>query len=82
MVLIIPVFPLQCRIYVCCLVCVTHAEIGLLVLIHRVCSLCLIAIYLPDCPTYELLQVLVSGIPLASSQHNLYDIHLLLRIQY
>jgi len=25
---------------------------------YRVCSLCLVAIDLPDCPTYELLQVL------------------------
>jgi predicted RND superfamily exporter protein len=35
-----------------------YAEIGLLVLMYRVCSLCLVVIYLPDCPTYELLQVL------------------------
>jgi len=25
---------------------------------YRVCSLCLVAIDLPDCPTYELLQML------------------------
>jgi hypothetical protein len=31
---------------------------GLLVLIYGVCSLCLVTIYPPDCPTYELLQVL------------------------
>jgi len=34
-----------------------HAEIGLLVLMFRVCSLCLVGIDLPNSPTYELLQV-------------------------
>jgi len=38
--------------------CNAHAEIGLLVLMYRVCSLCLVATDLPDCSTYELLQVL------------------------
>ena len=37
--------------------CNAYAEIGLLVLMYRVRSLCLVAIGLPDCPTYELLQV-------------------------
>jgi len=57
MVLIIPGFPLQCRIHVSS-ICSAYAEIGLLVLIYCVCSLCLVAIDLPDWPTYELLQVL------------------------
>ena len=35
--------------------CNAHAEIGLLVLMYRVCSLCLVATDPPDCPTYELL---------------------------
>ena len=35
--------------------CNAYAEIGLLVLMYRVCSLCLVDIDLPDCPTYELL---------------------------
>ena len=38
--------------------CNTYAEIRLLVLMYRVCSLCLVAIDLPSCPTCELLQVL------------------------
>jgi hypothetical protein len=38
--------------------CNAYTEIGLLVLMYRVCSLCLVAIDLPDCPKYELLQVL------------------------
>jgi len=38
--------------------CNAYAEVGLLVLMYRVCSLCLVGIDLPDCPTYELLQVL------------------------
>ena len=38
--------------------CNANAEIGLLVLMYRMCSLCLVAIDLPDCPTNELLQVL------------------------
>jgi len=38
--------------------CNAYADIWLLVLMYRVCSLCLVAIYLPVCPTYELLQVL------------------------
>ena len=37
--------------------CNAYAEIVLLFLIYRVCSLCLVAIDLSDCPTYELLQV-------------------------
>ena len=37
--------------------CNAYAEIGLLVLMYCVCSLCLVA-NLPDSPTYELLQVL------------------------
>ena len=35
-----------------------YAEIGLLVLMYCVCSLCLFATERPDHPTYELLQVL------------------------
>ena len=35
-----------------------YAEIGLLVLMYRVCSLSVVAIDPPDCPTYESLQVL------------------------
>jgi hypothetical protein len=35
-----------------------YAEMGFLVLMYRVCSLCLVVIDFPDCPTYELLQVL------------------------
>ena len=38
--------------------CNAYAEMGLLVLMYRVCSLCLVATDLPDCPTYEFLQVL------------------------
>jgi hypothetical protein len=38
--------------------CNAYAEIGLLVLMYRVCSLCLVAVGIHDCPTYELLQVL------------------------
>ena len=38
--------------------CDAHDEIELLVLMYRVCSLCLVATDRPDCPTYELLQVL------------------------
>jgi len=38
--------------------CNTYAEVELFVLIYRVCSLCLVAIDPPDCPTHELLQVL------------------------
>jgi len=38
--------------------CNTYAEIGLLVLMYRVCSLYLVAIDLSGCPRYELLQVL------------------------
>jgi len=38
--------------------CNAYAEIGLLVFLYHVCSVCLIIIDLPDCPTYELLQVL------------------------
>ena len=38
--------------------CNEHAEIGLFVLMHLVCSQCRIAIDLPDWPTHELLQVL------------------------
>jgi len=38
--------------------CNAHAEIGLLVLMYHVCSLCLVTIDLPGCPTYELLQLL------------------------
>ena len=43
--------------YLCLLfsICNTHAEIGLLVLMYRVCSLCLVTIDVADCPTYELL---------------------------
>jgi hypothetical protein len=45
--------------YLCLLfrMCNAYAEIGLLVLTYRVCSLCLV-IDLSDCPMYELLQVL------------------------
>jgi len=53
-------FLLQCRIRVYCLeygfMCNSYAEFGLLVLMYRVCSLCLVAFARPDCPTYELLQ--------------------------
>jgi hypothetical protein len=38
--------------------CSAYAEVGLLVLIYSMCSLCLIVIDLPDCPIYALLQVL------------------------
>jgi hypothetical protein len=38
--------------------CRAYAEIGLLVLMYLVCSLYLMVINLPDCPTYTLLQVL------------------------
>jgi len=38
--------------------CNAYAEIGLLVFMYRVCSLCLVAFDLSDCPTYEFLQVL------------------------
>jgi len=38
--------------------CNAYAEIGLLVLMYCLCSLGLIAIHLPYCPIYELLQVL------------------------
>jgi len=38
--------------------CNAYAEIELLVLMYRVCSLCLVAIVFPDCPTYELFHVL------------------------
>jgi len=46
--------------YLCLLfsICNAYAEIGLLVLMYHVFSLCLITIDLADCPTYELLQVL------------------------
>ena len=39
--------------------CNEYAENGLLVLIYRMCSLCLVVIDLPNCPTYALLQVLL-----------------------
>jgi hypothetical protein len=32
--------------------CNTYAEIGLLVFMYLLCSLCCGVIYLPDCPTY------------------------------
>jgi len=38
--------------------CNAYAEIGLLVLMFRVCSICLVVIDLPNCPTYEILRVL------------------------
>ena len=38
--------------------CNAYAEIGLLVFMYRVYFLYLVAIDLPDCPKYELLQVL------------------------
>jgi hypothetical protein len=38
--------------------CNAYTEIGLLFLMYRVCSLCIVAIAFPDCPTYELLQAL------------------------
>ena len=38
--------------------CSAYAEVGLLVLIWRMCSLCLMVIDIPDCPMYALLQVL------------------------
>jgi hypothetical protein len=38
--------------------CNAYAEIGLLVFMYRVGSLCLVATELSDCPTYEELQVL------------------------
>ena len=38
--------------------CNACAEIRLLVLMYRLCSLCFVATDPPDCPTYQLLQVL------------------------
>ena len=38
--------------------CNAYAQIGLLVLMYCVCSLYFVAVDLPDCPAYELLQVL------------------------
>jgi hypothetical protein len=58
MVSINPVFPLQCRIRVYCLVCITHTLKSGYWFLHIVCSLYVFAIDLLDCPTYELLQVL------------------------
>ena len=55
---IIPGFPLQCCIRVYCLVCVMHMLKSGYYFLCIVCSLCFVAIELPDCPTYELLQVL------------------------
>jgi hypothetical protein len=58
MVLIIPMFSMQFRIRVYCLVCVMHtlrSGYWFLPRMYRVCSLCLVAIDLSVCPTYELL---------------------------
>jgi len=38
--------------------CNAYDQIRLVVLMYRVCSLYFVAIDLPDCPAYELLQVL------------------------
>jgi hypothetical protein len=42
--------------------CYAYAEIGLLVLMYRMCSLRLVAIDFLDCSTYELLQALHLGL--------------------
>ena len=47
--------PFSCLLFS---MCSAYAKIGLLVLMYRVCSLYLVAIDRPDCPTYYLLQVL------------------------
>jgi hypothetical protein len=39
-------------------ICNAYAEIGLIFLMYRLFSLCLAAIDVPDCPTFEFLQVL------------------------
>ena len=39
-------------------VSVAYGDVGLLLCMYPMCSLCLIVIGLPDCPTYALLQVL------------------------
>jgi hypothetical protein len=41
-----------------CRICVAWADVGLLPLMYLVCSLCLVLIDLPDCPTYTFLNVL------------------------
>jgi hypothetical protein len=45
---------------------VAYAEVVLLALMYRICSLCLVVMGLPDCPTYFMLHVLqlISYIPL------------------
>jgi hypothetical protein len=47
-------------------ICAAYAEVVLLDLMCRICSLCLVVMGLPDCPTYFLLHVLhfISYIPL------------------
>jgi len=47
--------PYSCLLFSMCNAC---AEIRLFFLMYRVCSLCLVAIELSDCPTYQLLQAL------------------------
>jgi len=42
----------------CFLICATYAAVELLDFIYRMCSLNLMPIALPDCPTYTLLHVL------------------------
>jgi hypothetical protein len=49
-------FPLQCRIRAYCLVYVMHTLKSDYWFLCIVCSLRLVAIDRPDCPTYELLQ--------------------------
>jgi len=62
MVLTVPVFLLQCRIPVYCLICVEHMLILGYYVLCNVYVLCLIVIDLPDCPMYALLQVLHSSL--------------------
>src|SRR5215475_16031781 len=50
-------------------ICTAYADAGWLLLMYRICSLCLVAIGQPDCPTYLSPQVLhiISYIPLGFS---------------
>jgi hypothetical protein len=41
-----------------CNMCSAYADMGLLVLIYLICSLCLMFIARPQCPTYTALHVL------------------------
>jgi hypothetical protein len=40
--------PFSCLLFS---ICVAYAETGLLVLMYLICSLCLVVMCLPDCPT-------------------------------